>query len=34
MTVWVMDRVSVVVKDLIIITSGFTLLMIGIRFLA
>jgi hypothetical protein len=34
MTVWVMDRVSEVVKDLIIIASGFTLLMIGIRFLA
>jgi|GEM_PF-1316842 hypothetical protein len=34
MTTWVMNHVREVLKDLLIITSGITLFMIVIRFLA
>ena len=34
MRIWVMDRVTEIIKDLFIITSGITLFIIGIRFLA
>lgn len=34
MTTWVMHHVHEVIKDLLIVTSGITLFVIGIRFLA
>ena len=34
MTIWVMDHVREVIKDLLIVGSGIALFMIGLRFLA